>query len=263
MKLFWTFARQYFQWYAMYRFEVWLRTSASLLLMYGIRWVWITLYTQRPGVFNVSLEQMVTYGVLGLAVENIFYTGPQYHIARQVKTGGIDSDLLKPLDFHFHMLARSTGEMLVRIPVIVIPAFLCGYFFFGLKPPANSLAGSSFVVALLIGYLVNFHLSFLLGTLSLITLDIHSIDWAFNMSVRFFSGQLVPLWLFPGTLGVLAQVLPFQSMFYTPLSIYTGTFSGTAALQAIGFQLLWLAILLLSSRWLWGRVEARIVSQGG
>ena len=30
-----------------------------------------------------------------------------------------------------------------------------------------------------------------------------------------------------------------------------------------GFLLFWLAALALISRWLWGRVQARIVSQGG
>ena len=263
MKILWAFVRQNFHTTAIYRFEFWLRASSILILMYSSRWVWITLYTQRPGAFNVSLEQMVTYGVLGMAVQNIFYTGPQYYMAQQVKTGAIDADLLKPLDFHFYMLARTTGEMLLRIFVLVIPAFLCGYFFFELRLPADPLAGLLFVVALLLGFLVNFHLEFLLGTLALVTLDIHSIDWAFNSLVHFFSGQLAPLWLFPGALGLLAEVLPFRSMFYTPLSIYTGAFGGAAIAQAIGFQLLWLAILLPTSRWLWGQVHTRLVSQGG
>jgi ABC-2 type transport system permease protein len=146
---------------------------------------------------------------------------------------------------------------------MILPAILCGYLFFGLEPPVTSLAGFLFAIALLIGYLISFHLGFLLGALSLVTLEIHSIDWAFNALTRFFSGQLVPLWLFPGALGTLAALLPFGSLLATPLSIYTGVLTGKAILPAIGLQLFWLAALTLSSRWLWGRVQARIVSQGG
>jgi ABC-2 type transport system permease protein len=264
VKLFWAFARQSFQTTLIYRFDFWLRVSTILLLMYSIRWVWIALYAQRPDVLGVSLEQMVTYGVLSMAVENLFYSfGVQYYIARQVRSGAIDVDLLKPLDFHLHMLARSVGEMLFRLFVMIIPAILCGYLFFGLQPPVTSLAGFLFAVTLLIGYLVSFHLEFLLGSIALITLEIHSIDWAFNALMRVFSGQYVPLWLFPGLLGTLAALLPFGSLLATPLSIYTGVLSGNAILPAVGLQLFWLAALALISRWLWGRVQARIVSQGG
>ena len=247
----------------MYRLDFLLWSTSILILMYGTRWVWITLYTQRPGAFGVSLQQMVTYAVLSMAIENLFYTGPQYYMAQQVRSGAIDVDLLKPLDFHFHMLARSTGEMLFRVLVMALPAMLVGYFLFSLQLPATLQTGFLFVVAFLLGYLVNFHLEFLLGSIALVTLEIHSIDWAFHATSRFFSGQFVPLWLFPGVLGWLADILPFRSIFSTPLSIYTGILSSGAITQAIGFQLLWLIILWMISRWLWGRIQARIVSQGG
>ena len=264
MKLFWAFARQSFQTTAIYRFDFWLRVSTILLLMYSIRWLWTALYAERPGAFGISLEQMVTYGVLSMAIENLFYSfGVQYYMSQQMRSGAIDVDLLKPLDFHFHMLARNTGEMLFRLFIMILPAMLCGYLFFGLRPPASPLAGFQFAFALLLGYLVGFHLEFLLGSVAIVTLEIHSIDWAFNALLRFFSGQFVPLWLFPGVLGRLAALLPFRSLFATPLSIYTGVLSGDAILPALGLQLFWLAALTLTSRWLWGRIQARIVSQGG
>lgn len=263
MKVFWAFARQYFHATAIYRFDFWLRVSSIFILMYGTRWLWITLYTQRPGAFGVSLQQMVTYAVLSMAIQNLFFTGPPYYMAQQVRTGGIDMDLLKPLDFHFHMLARSTGEMFFRVLVMALPGMVVGYFLFDLQLPSNLPTGFLFVVALLLGYLVSFHLDFLLGSVALVTLEIHSIDWAFHATSRFFSGQYVPLWLFPGMLGALAGILPFRSIFFIPLSIYTGALSGSAVTQAILFQTLWVVILLIASRWIWGRVQRRIVSQGG
>ena len=132
MKLFWSFARQNFHALAAYRFDFLLRASSIIILMYGIRWLWVTLYTQRPGAFGVSLQQMVTYGVLSMAIQNLFYTDPPYYMARQVRTGAIDLDLLKPIDFHFHMLARSMGEMLFRVFVLALPGLLIGYLLFDL-----------------------------------------------------------------------------------------------------------------------------------
>jgi ABC-2 type transport system permease protein len=263
MKLFWAFARQNFHATAIYRLDFWLRVASTPILMYGMRWLWITLYTQRPGAFGISLQQMVTYAVLSMAIENLFYTGPQFYMSRQVRSGAIDGDLLRPLDFHFHMLARSTGEMFFRVIVIAMPAMLLGYFLFDLQLPETLQTTFLFVVTLLLGYLVNFHLDFLLGSLGLVTLEVHTIAWVFGAMARFFSGQLVPLWLFPGVLGLLANILPYQAVVSTPLSVYAGILKGSAILQALLFQLVWLIVLLMVSRWLWERVQVRIVSQGG
>jgi ABC-2 type transport system permease protein len=263
MRVFWAFTRQAFHTTVIYRFEFWLRAASILLLMYSINWVWTILYTQRPGAFGVNLRQMVTYGVLGMAIEVIFYTGPQYYMALQVRTGAIDTDLMKPLDFHMYMLARSLGEMLFRLCILTLPALAVGYFLFDLNLPADGATGLLFAFSLVLGYLVLFHLDFLVGTLALVTLDIHSIDWAYESLTRFFAGQMVPLWLFPGLIGALAEALPFKSIFYIPMSIYIGRFAGAAVVTAIGFQLLWLGLLILFSRWVWSRVHARLVIQGG
>jgi ABC-2 type transport system permease protein len=263
MKLFWSFARQNFHALAVYRFDFLLRASTVPILMYGIRWLWITLYTERPGAFGVSMQQMVTYGVLSMAIVNLFFTGPPYYMAQQVRTGAIDLDLLKPWDFHFHMLARSTGEMLFRVLVLALPGMLIGYFLFDLQLPVNAQSGFLFVVALLLGYLVSFHLDYLLGLLAFVSIEIDSIDWAFHATSRFFSGQFIPLWLFPGVLGTLANMLPFRGTLFVPLAIYTGVLQDSAAAQAIWFQLFWLVVLFGVSRWFWGQIQVRIISQGG
>ena len=179
MKLFWAFARQAFHNSAVYRFEFWLRLFSIYLLMYCIYWVWKTLYTQIPGAFGVSLGQMVTYGVLGMALEIFLDVGPEWYMAQQVRTGAIDTDLMKPLDFHIHMLARSAGEMMFSLGILAIPAFAIGHFLFGLQLPTDVLHGLLFAVSLLLSFFVFFHLSFLLGTLTVVTLDIRSIAWAY------------------------------------------------------------------------------------
>ena len=65
MKLYWSFARAIFANAAIFRFEFWMRFLSLGLLMYSISRVWAILFSQRPGAFGVTLEQMVTYGVLG------------------------------------------------------------------------------------------------------------------------------------------------------------------------------------------------------
>jgi ABC-2 type transport system permease protein len=263
MKLFWAFTRQAFHNTAIYRFEFFLRVISIFLFMYSLYWLWTILYTQRPGAFGVSLQQMVTYGILGIALEIILDIGPEWYIATQVRTGAIDTDLMKPIDFHLNMLAMSTGEMLFGLGILALPSFAVGYFLFGLQLPRDAATGLLFAVSVLLGFLVLFHLGFLLGTLVFVTLDVRSIAWAYYSLVSFFAGQMVPLWLFPDFLRVIAEALPFQSVYYIPISIYIGTFAGDAALRALGFQALWAIVLAVVSRWAWSRVYTRLTVQGG
>jgi ABC-2 type transport system permease protein len=263
MKIFWSFARQAFHSAAVYRFEFWMRLFWIYLLMYSVYWVWKTLYTQSPDAFGVSLEQMVTYAILGMLLDIVLDVGPEWYIANQVRTGAIDTDLMKPLDFHFHMLARSVGEVLFGLGILALPAFAMGYFLFDLQPPGDVSTSLLFAISIVFSFFVLFHVSFLIGALTVITLDIRNIAWAYYSLISFFSGQIVPLWLFPDFLRKISEVLPFQAIYYIPISIYIRTLKGSAAVQALGLQVFWAIVLAFISHWVWNRVHTRLTVQGG
>ena len=263
MKIFWSFARQAFQYISVYRFNFFMEFILTLVRMYGIYWVWRILYTQRPGAFGVTMEQMVTYGVMGMVLELFIWSRPQWYMANQVKSGAIDTDLMKPLDFHVHMLARSTGESLIGIGVLAIPALIIAYLFLDVQFLPDMWTALMFVVSIVLGFLVFFHLNFLLGSLAVVALDIRHISWAYFSLVRFLGGQIVPLWLFPPVVAAIAEVLPFKGTYYIPISIYIGRLAGVEAIRALEFQLVWLIVLVLVSRMLWDWAHRRLVVQGG
>ena len=74
---------------------------------------------------------------------------------------------------------------------------------------------------------------------------------------------MVPLWLFPDLLRKISEALPFQAIYYIPISIYIKTVSGQDALQKLGLQVFWAIVLAFFSRWVWSRVHARLTVQGG
>ena len=68
----------------------------------------------------------------------------------------------------------------------------------------------------------------------------------------------------PSVRPVLAEVLPFKGTYYIPISIYIGKLTGMDAIKALGFQLVWLAALvLLSTLSLGVRLSRGLVVQGG
>lgn len=263
MKLYWSFARAIFAHATVFRVEFWMRLLSLWLFMYAISRVWAILFTQRPGAFGVTLEQMVTYGVLGVLMESLLDVGPEWYIAEQVRTGKIDTDLMKPVDFHGLMLAMASGEVLFNLGVLVVPGLLAAWLFLGVQLPPDGATAVLFAVSTVLGFLVLFHIAFLLGSLAVVTIDIRSFAWSFYSLVALLAGQVVPLWLFPDLLRRVAEVLPFQGIYFTPMSIYVGTLAGEAALRALGLQVIWVVALALVARWAWSRLYRRLVVQGG
>jgi ABC-2 type transport system permease protein len=265
VRLFWSFARQAFHSSAIYRFEFWLRIISNFVWMFSEYWLWTVLYTQKAGVFTVTLEQMVTYAVLASVVGMCIRPGDHvaYDLASRVKDGEIVMDMLKPLDFHIHTLARNVGETLFSTFMLGVPSFLIGHFLLGMHLPSSLGSGLLFLFSIIMGYGVVFSLNYLLGVLSIFTIEIRNIWWAYGSVVRFFSGSTIPLWLFPLYLSQVADILPFKCIYSIPLSIYIGKFGPEETAWAIVLQVSWLLVLVLLGRLAWQWAHRHLTIQGG
>jgi len=265
MKLFWAFARQAFHSTAIYRFDFWLRILGNFVWVFSAYWLWRVLYTQRPGAFGVSLSQMVTYAGISAVMFIVMRpsTAVGYLIASKVKSGEIVMDILKPLDFQLHTLARSLGEVLFISFTMGMPTLLIGMLFMDVMLPPSLGYALLFLLSLSLGVGVSFSLNYLLGLLAVFTIDIRNISWAYSAVVRFFSGSDLPLWLLPLVLGQIAAVLPFRCIFSIPLMIYIGRLSAAEIGAALALQVGWLAALALVGRLVWGLAYRRLTVQGG
>jgi ABC-2 type transport system permease protein len=237
----------------------------NFVWMFSAYWLWRVLYTQKAGAFNISLDQMVTYALVSSVISIILRPSGivAYLISEKVRSGEIVMDILKPLDFHLHTLARNVGETLFSAAFLGIPTVLIAYFLLGMRLPASLGSGFLFLVSVIIGYGVMFSLSYLLGLLSVFTIDIDNIWWAYGAVTRFFSGSEIPLWLFPLFLSRAADLLPFKCAYSIPLSIYIGKFGPGEIAGGMALQVFWLAVLAIAGRLLWRLAHRRLTVQGG
>ncbi len=91
MRLFFSFALQEFTASSMYRLEFFMRFLGNLVQMYGVYWLWNTLYAQNPALISTTLGQMLSYAALAMILDVVMADTslPRYYIARQVRTGDI------------------------------------------------------------------------------------------------------------------------------------------------------------------------------
>lgn len=259
------FAKLEFHNASIYRISFWLRFIFVFILMYSMGYVWRALYAANPAQMGVGLYEIITYTILGIALDSVFAMGaggPQQYIMDQVRKGAIELDILKPMDFQVYMLAKHIGYLSIQLFLVVFPSLVFAYFFFGLGLP-TFVGGVTFLVSLVLACIINFFLKFILGIISMLTMNIQNIMFGFNATQRFFSGQVVPLWLFPGILGTISLYLPFRGIYAIPISLYIGRYTYSQIWEVLGIQLLWILILLLASRMLMSYVFRRLMVQGG
>lgn len=258
------FIRTEFYDFSIYRATFWFRQLYTFLMMYSVGYVWKALYASSSNFKNVGLSNIITYAVLGVALESIMHpsNGPQLYMMEQVRRGSIEMDIMKPVDFQFYMFFKNMGQIIVKLLFLVIPSLVIAHFFFEFAIPSPELF-LEFLLSLLLGILVSFLLNFILGLLSMVTMNIRNINWGYNATLRFFAGQMVPLWLFPGILGIISNILPFRCIYAIPMSIYIGNYSGLTLLRVLCLQLFWVCILFICTRFLMNNIFRKLLIQGG
>ncbi len=265
MKLLLSFANQQFGVVAIYRLEFFGELLGSLVQLLGVYWLWTTLAVSRPELLGASLDQVLTYAILGLVLSGVMNGAnlPRYFIATLMRLGSIQNELVKPLDFHFQVFARACGMGIYHLLADGLVGALIGVLLLGVRGPASPLHAALFVVSVLLAFLVGFGLNFLLGLVSVFSIEISHISWFYYAITGFFSGQYVPLWMFPPLLASIVSFLPFQALIGIPMSIYIGRFTPAQALQAIALQAAWALAFWLLGRLVWRRGYQRLVVQGG
>jgi len=268
VKTFWAFLRTEQRSVGFYRMDFLLKVLYSLIAMYGVRSLWSVLYAQDPAIVGHPLSSMITYAMLAVALDIIFYpsalsTAPQNYIAGQVRTGRIDTDLLRPMDLQKQLLARNGGAALFGAVWLVLPAWFIGVLFFGMELPPDLLYGAAFLVSGILSFLILFSLNFILGLVCFATTDIRQITMAYSGILTILSGKLIPNWLYPKWMQALINVLPFRCIFETPLNIYTGAVSSAGIGYSLLLQILWAAVLIILGKGMWLGVHRYLTVQGG
>jgi ABC-2 type transport system permease protein len=149
-----------------------------------------------------------------------------------------------------------TNFLLFSCPVLLLAPLV------GVDPrPASPLAGLLFVLSLGLGMSVGLALEFLVGGLTVaLEQPVWIVERARVAVASLLSGSLLPLAYYPWGLGDAFAWLPFASLAWAPLAIFTG--SGDPLLL-LGRQLGWSIILWPFVNWFWRANREKLVAYGG
>lgn len=245
-----------------YRFQVVLELASMVLQIYLLRMVWTAVYAGQASAPGIDLGTLISYLTLAQIQTWVMQPNLGWAIEERIRDGTVAIDLARPVPFLPQMLAQQVGETAGLLPFVAVAlpvALLVG----GLQPPASPAAAGLYAVSLALAYLITVLIGVALGLIAFWTLEFSGFMMMYTFINAFFSGALVPLTFFPAWLRTLAELLPFQTQAFLPVSIYLGQLQGEAAARAIGVQLVWVVLLAAVIRLGWGRAVRRVIVQGG
>ena len=256
------FAKKSFLNRSAYRFNHFMGILNTLLRIFIFWCIYRALYGSRQEVDGITMAMVTTNFVLSIGLDALFSIN-DYYLPDRIGNGSIATELLLPISFQGRMLFENLGNTLFQLLFHFVPALLISALTVGFLPPAGLGNLMLFAVSALLGYGVLWSISYLLQTFSFWLINMWSLITIKNVFVNVLSGSMIPLWFMPEWMTPVVNVLPFSSIYFTPVQIYLGQLSPREILVKCLIQLVWIVVLYVCGTLLWEKGKKKLVVQGG
>ena len=221
------------------------------------------LYAGRPQA--MPIESVASYVWLQQAFFRMLLASDA-ELMDKIRTGSIAYDLCRPLHLYGYYYARIMaqkllGSLLRAAPMLLFAALLPRGW--GIVLPASLPGFLWALMGLLLGLLCVCALENITMGCTMRTLDFRGVQAMLNLLMMTFSGNILPLTLFPDSWQKIITLLPYAQVLDAPIRLYTGEWAPIQAPRVLLIQLIWTALLTLLGLLLWQRNQKRLVIQGG
>ena len=214
---------------------VWIMTDVVTAVTMPL--IWLASYNGRAMIHGYTPTQMVVYYLTVLALTGLIESHVMWDMATDVKQGKFNNYLIRPYPMLEYMFTANLGWRLMRtllsLPLLVLVALAFHHYL----PHSSSVAqyhwGPAFWLAVVLGHMISFLLSYGLGLLSLWLYESRSIYELYYLLMLIFSGQIAPLTLLPPFLLNVIAWLPFPYVISFPVQIFLGRVSLTGAMARL------------------------------
>lgn len=266
MRLYAAIAARSFQRYSGYRSAVAAGAFTNTVFGFIMAYTYIALWAAKPDLGDYNVNEAVTYVWLGQSLGlpmALFGGGFQQDFTERIRKGDVAIDLYRPVDMMGWWLATDTGRAAFHFLARGIPPTLAGAMVFDLVLPTEPVRWASFLVALVLGFLVSFMIRYIVSLTAFWLMDSRGVDQLASIAAMFFTGMVLPLNVFPGLLGEVARALPWSASLQIPVDVLLGKHVGVDLLQTFAFQGIWALVLFVAARLLTNLATSKVVVQGG
>lgn len=255
-----------FRRFATYRAATFAGVFTNTVFGFILAYTFIALWHERPQLGGYDQAQALTFVWVGqalLAPAALLGYGFQEELQERIRSGDVAVDLYRPADLQLWWCAHDMGRAAFQLLGRGIVPLAAGALAFELALPTAVHTWLLFLLSVALGCLVSFAIRYLVGLAAFWLLDGHGINLINSLVAMLLSGTLLPLTVFPGAFGDIAQALPWAAMLQVPADVLLGRHTGAGLAGALAFQAVWAAALLAAGRAMQAVATRRVVVQGG
>lgn len=237
----------------------------NLIYLIVIYYLWKAIYASAGTdvVNGMTFYDTMVYLVLASALFTFMECFVTWWIGRNFQTGQIVIDLLRPMDFQVYGFFTTLGEYIINFCTTFLPTFIIVYF----MTKGTIVLGVNlifFIISVILGVLINFHVDFFVGVICFYSQSIWGVNAMKDVVVALLSGAAIPLAFFPPALRSFVNFLPFQAIYNAPLQILIDKdFVWQEYAFTLLWQLMWLVIMYVATRFFWNISKKTITVNGG
>ncbi len=247
-----------------YRATVIASVIANIILSTLRAYIVLALWREHPGLAGYDATDAVTFAVVGQAlVVFLAVFGGIIDIPWRVESGEIVSDIARPVGFLRWWLGHDAGRAWVFLLSRATPSVTVTAVVFDVRLPSTAGAVSAFTVSAVLAFLVSFGIRYLVALSAFWVTDARGVMAVASVVSVFCSGAVLPLTIFPETVGAITRALPFAATVQVPMDVYLGRSAGATLAGALAFQAVWATALLVAGTVLTRHAIRRVVVQGG
>lgn len=251
--------------YFTYRLSFVLWRFRSIVFTLTLLFFWLAVYGNQTTLFGYQSSQMLTYLLGVVFLDSLILASRTADLASQLRSGELSKFLLKPMGFFKFLLSRDLADKGLNLIFALLEiVIIVSLFNFSFHFPQRLSGLGLFVLQLAASFFLYFFLSLVISLSSFWTEEIWATRWLFGVVLLdFLSGVIFPIDVLPPLLTKLIYLTPFPYLIFSPLKLWLGQLSVTAALQSIMITFFWGVAFYFLAILLWHRGTKKYGAFGG
>ncbi|MFX3623307.1 MAG: ABC transporter permease [Ectobacillus sp.] len=240
----------------------------SGILIYSINigayyFLWTAIYGGKESIQGLSVSQMTTYVAIAWMARAFYFNNIDREIAMEIREGRVAVELIRPYNYLGMKVMQGLGEGIFRFAFFSIPGMVIVTLIFNLDVTTNVQTWLYFLISITFSFVINTQINLLTGMMTFFLFNNDGLMYAKRVVIDLFSGLLLPISFYPLWAQEAMKFFPFQAISYLPSMIFSEGIQGAAVWNALLFQAVWSAALILPIAVMWKMAKKRLIVQGG
>lgn len=233
-----------------YPFEIVAYFASRLATLGFLALFWFAMAESSLG--EIDFKPLVAYFLVAASIRELTFGGETRFgrfIQHLIIRGDINNYFIKPIKtvpFLFFTFAGETWMGMLYAVVTLILGLI-------ILPPLSLSNIFAFLISLCFAFVLSICFNTLIGMISFYSPEAAGFRNVFNHINKILSGSLIPLNLFPENIRGFLILLPFPFAVFTPVYVLQNQLPGAELLSLFVTALIWSAVLILITRYLWRR----------